>query len=134
MALLPREERCPQCKENPGRNCWRCDYEESIDEEEEVEDTKGMVHSTRLFTVDELKELDVPHDMVAEEIRDQSRWETFHTGVFLEPSSGKHYEIDWAEGSTEYQENDYWGGEDTVLATEVELREVTIKKWVPVNE
>lgn len=132
MALRPREERCPQCKENPGQDCWRCDYEESVDEET-VDERESMTHVTRLFTVEELEELDVPWDMVTEEITDQSRWETYHTGVFRDPETELYYEIDWAMGSTENQENDLWNGESTVLATQVELKEVLVEKWVPVD-
>lgn len=93
-----------------------------------------MVHITRLFSRDELEDLDVPYKMVTEEITDQSRWYTYHTGVFRDPETELYYEIDWQEGSTEMQECDTWNDEDEVLATQVEYKEVLEWKWVPVSE
>lgn len=93
-----------------------------------------MPHITRLFSRDELADMDVPFDVVYEEIREQNRWSTYYTGVFRDPETEKYYEIDWERGSTEYQDPDIWGGEDEILATEVEYKEVLEWKWVPLSE
>lgn len=93
-----------------------------------------MPDVTRLFSRDELADMDVPYNMVYEEITEQSRWYTYCTGVFRDPETEKYYEIDWQQGSTEDQECDVWGDEDEILATEVEYKEVVEWKWVPRSE
>jgi hypothetical protein len=63
------------------------------------------------------------------QILDQGRWVTLHAAVFSHKPSGKHYELSWERPSTEQQD----GSEsDEIGCVEVELREVTKKKWMPV--
>ena len=40
----------------------------------------------------------------------------------------------YSEGATEYQDERPWEYEDEVKCTEVELKEVKVKKWIPVEE
>lgn len=69
-----------------------------------------------------------------QEITDQRRWSTTKTAVFLQKSTGKNFRMHWSEGSTEQQDGTEMFYGDTVELEEVEEREVTIKKWVPVEE
>lgn len=68
------------------------------------------------------------------EITDQSRWSTTKRAVFLQRSTGKNFRLYWTEGSTEQQDGTEMFYDNTVELEEVEEREVTIKKWVPVGE
>lgn len=89
--------------------------------------------ATKYFSQDELEELGIPYDEVpgSVEILDQRRWYNVKRGVF--EIDGKHYAIKWNEPATELQEGQNIWNEDPVLAVEVEEREVTVKKWVPVD-
>jgi hypothetical protein len=90
---------------------------------------------TRSFTPDELDELDIPYRSVAgtDEIVDQSRWMTHHRAIC--EVDGKFYEFLYQRGSTEMQDGeDQWYDEDPIVAREVELREVTVKQWLPVED
>lgn len=72
-------------------------------------------------------------DVVEEEIIDQSRWTTIIKAVF--EHEGKFYETIYGRGSTEYQDEEpYEFEEDEVKCKEVHLKEVIVKKWVPVGE
>ena len=75
-------------------------------------------------------------EMVAgsEEIVEQSRWATLKCAVFSQKSSNKHFRIHWSVGSTEQQEGTEMFYGDTAELEEVEEREVTVKKWVPIGE
>lgn len=62
----------------------------------------------------------------SESITDQGRWETYWTKVVKK--DGKFYRLDWASGSTEYQDRPF---EDTFhQVTEVEPKQVTVTKYV----
>lgn len=65
-------------------------------------------------------------------IIDQGRWSTASEGVFLHKPSGKHYLLNWSQGSTESQDESPFEYSDPD-PVEVESKEVTVIEWVPVN-
>ena len=78
------------------------------------------------------EELDLPYkNTIIDEIVDTSRWSIHHRIIFED--KGKFYETYYSEGATEMQDESPWEYEDEVDCTEVELREVKVKKWVPVE-
>jgi hypothetical protein len=85
----------------------------------------------RTFTKAELKELVLPYSAIHDEIYDNSRWSILHWCVF--EHEGKHWKAYYSVSATEYQDEEPWEYDDEIEATEVELREVTVKKWEPVE-
>ena len=86
----------------------------------------------KIFSKDYLKnELDLPYSPILDEITDTSRWSIHHRIIFGD--NGKFYETHYSEGATEAQDERPWEYEDEVTCTEVELKEVKVKKWVPVE-
>lgn len=83
----------------------------------------------REFLVDEL---DLPGSAKEDKVVETSRWSTFHEIVFYH--EGKYYQTGYSVGSTEYQDERPWEDQNEVDCTEVELREVLVKQWVPVEE
>ena len=79
----------------------------------------------------ELEELGLPYegDVIEDRIIDTSRWSIIHEIIF-KWKDGKFYKTTYSEGATEMQDERPWEYEDKVTCTEVELKEVTIKKWV----
>lgn len=68
---------------------------------------------------------------VYDEITGNSRWSINHKWVF--GHEGKFYESSYSCGATESQdESPYEYDNDEIECPEVELREVTVKKWMPV--
>lgn len=47
--------------------------------------------------------------------------------------NGKFYQITYSEGATELQDERPWEYDDEITCTEVELKEIMMKKWVPVE-
>lgn len=101
-----------------------------------------MANITRTFTPDQLEEIGVPHDWTAtgpaaeclhEEQTDTHRWVSIHELVFRAPDDGKTYSVTYQQGLTEHQECDRWFDDDQIIATEVEEREVTVKRWLPIE-
>ena len=89
--------------------------------------------TTKMFSKDYLKyELDLPCNSVVDRIVDTSRWSVFHEIVFED--NGKFYQTTYSVGATEMQHESPWEYVDEVKCVEVELCEVKIKKWVPVNQ
>ncbi len=76
-------------------------------------------------------ELDLPYGAIVDEIVDTSRWSIHHRIVF--DNNGKFYQAYYSEGATECQDESPWEYEDEIECTEVELKEVKVKKWVPVE-
>lgn len=75
-----------------------------------------------------VNELDLPYEnTVIDKIVDTSRWSVIHEIVFKD--NGKFYQTTYSEGATECQDERPWEYADEVNCYEVELREVTIKKW-----
>lgn len=80
------------------------------------------------------KELGLPYDckLIEDDIIDTTRWSIVHEIVFED--KGKFYMTTYSEGATEYQDERPWEYEDEVKCTEVELKEVKVKKWMPVDD
>lgn len=80
------------------------------------------------------KELGLPYDckLIEDDIIDTTRWSIIHEIVFED--KGKFYMTTYSEGATEYQDERPWEYEDEVKCTEVELKEVKVKKWIPVDD
>lgn len=55
-------------------------------------------------------------------------------GELWRKNNGKFYQTTYSEGATEMQDERPWEYEDEVECEEVELREVKVKKWMPVGE
>ena len=90
--------------------------------------------ATVKFSKDYLKnELDLPYgNTIVDNIIDTGRWSIYHEIVFAD--KGKFYKATYSEGATECQDESPWEYEDEIECTEVELREVKVKKWVPVED
>mgnify|MGYP000845173270 CR=1 FL=1 len=87
----------------------------------------------KVFSKDYLKnKLDLPANAVVDKIIDTMRWSIVHEIVFED--NGKFYQTTYSEGATEMQPESPWEYENKVECTEVELREVKVKKWIPVEE
>ena len=63
---------------------------------------------------------------------DQRRWVTVWQAIFEHLATGRHYRMSWELGSTEGQDCIPFEYDDPKLV-EVELKEVTIKRWIPVG-
>lgn len=88
---------------------------------------------TKMFSKDYLKyELDLPCNSIVDRIVDTTRWSVVHEIVFED--NGKFYQTTYSVGATEMQYEIPWEYVDEVKCIEVELREVKVKKWVPVNQ
>lgn len=80
-----------------------------------------------------MKELDLPYsNTIVDNIIDTTRWSIIHEIVFED--NGKFYMATYSEGATECQDERPWEYEDEVECEEVELREVKVKKWMPVED
>ena len=79
------------------------------------------------------EELGLPYDCtpIIDRIVDSTRWSVIHDIVFED--KGKFYRTSYSVGATECQDEKPWEYENTVECTEVELREVKVKRWVPVE-
>ena len=89
--------------------------------------------TTKMFGKDYLKyELDLPCNSIVDRIVDTTRWSVVHEIVFED--NGKFYQTTYSEGATEMQDERPWEYDDEVECTEVELREVKVKKWMPVED
>jgi hypothetical protein len=83
----------------------------------------------KVFSRDYLKgELDLPYAAIFDEITDNGRWSIYHRCIFED--NGKFYETHYSVGATESQDESPWEYEENVDCFEVELKEVTVKKWV----
>lgn len=72
---------------------------------------------------------------VEDEITDTGRWCIYHSVIFKDVETGKHYESSYSVGSTECQdERPYEYADDEVECIEVEQKEVKVIKWVEVKE
>jgi hypothetical protein len=77
-------------------------------------------------------ELDLPWEAKEKRVIDTTRWSIIYEIVF--EYDGKNYMTTCSVGATEQQYEEPWEFEDDVECTEVELREVVVKKWVDVDE
>ena len=89
---------------------------------------------TKVFSKDYLMdELDLPWcNTIFDRIVNTTRWSIIHEIVFED--KGKFYRTTYSVGATEMQWEKPWEYEEEVECEEVELREVTVKKWIPVEE
>lgn len=89
---------------------------------------------TKVFNKDYLMdELDLPYEnTIVNRIINTTRWSIIHEIVFED--NGKFYMTTYSEGSTECQDESPWEYDDEIKCTEVELKEVKVKKWVPVED
>lgn len=69
-------------------------------------------------------------DEVTSEVIDNTRWSVLKEGVFKHLPTGKFYQVNWSEGATEMQDEAPFDYDDEVTFDEVELKEVTVEKWV----
>jgi hypothetical protein len=76
-------------------------------------------------------ELYLPYSAIKNDIVDTGRWSIHHEIIFAH--DGKFYQTYYSEGATEMQDESPWEYENEVECVEVELKEVKIKKWVPVK-
>lgn len=89
---------------------------------------------TKVFSKDYLMdELDLPYEnTIVNRIVNTTRWSIIHEIVFED--KGKFYMTTYSEGATEYQDERPWEYDDEIKCTEVELKEVKVKKWIPVED
>jgi hypothetical protein len=89
---------------------------------------------TKVFNKDYLMdELDLPYEnTIVNRIVNTTRWSIIHEIVFED--NGKFYMTTYSEGATEYQDERPWEYDDEIKCTEVELKEVKVKKWIPVED
>lgn len=80
------------------------------------------------------KELGLPYDckLIEDDIIDTTRWSIVHEIIFED--KGKFYRTTYSVGATEMQWEKPWEYEEEVECTEVELKEVKVKKWIPVED
>ena len=76
----------------------------------------------------------VNFEMVQSELVDTSRWSNIHEVVYKDLDSGKFYSSTYSVGATECQDERPWEYDDEIECTEVELKEVKVKKWIPVED
>jgi hypothetical protein len=97
---------------------------------------------TKTFKTKDLLEMNLPDSdaegctVVSDTICDQSRWATTHKLIvhFDDQKEGDAWRMYYDVGSTEQQEEGPWEYEDEVLAVLVREKEVTVKKWLPVED
>ncbi|MEK4025329.1 hypothetical protein [Sporosarcina sp. FSL W7-1283] len=75
-----------------------------------------------------IDELNLPENAILDEITDTSRWSVHHRIIFA--YQGKFWETYYSEGATENQCEAPWEHEDLVECSEVELKEIKVKKWI----
>lgn len=76
-----------------------------------------------------VNELGLPYEnTIVNDIVDTTRWSVIHEIVFMN-KDGKFYQTSYSEGATECQDESLWENESEVECYEVELKEVTVKKW-----
>lgn len=83
------------------------------------------------FKASDLLNDEVIYDAVYDEIIDHTRWSVVHAVVFK--YEGKYWQTKYSVGATESQDERLWEGQDEVACREVELKEVLVKQWVPVE-
>lgn len=85
----------------------------------------------KVYSKDYLRnELDLPYEALEDNITSTSRWSIHHDIIFED--NGKFYKEHYSEGATEMQDERPWEYDNEIECTEVELKEVLVKKWMPV--
>lgn len=90
--------------------------------------------NTRYFSIAELREMDFPYTAISEEQTDSGRWTAYYTGILQLPDDTT-WAIEYQMGLTENQELDHSDlfFTDPVEAVKVELKQVMVQKWLPVD-
>ncbi|MCP3817811.1 hypothetical protein NLX86_06575 [Streptomyces sp. A3M-1-3] len=96
----------------------------------------------RHFTRDQLDAWDLPGawaddspEILHREQVDARRWVSVHQLIFRAPDDGLTYRVHYEQGLTENQDDtDPWNYDDEIKAVEMEQREVTVTRWMPVGE
>lgn len=99
----------------------------------------------RSFTPDQLAAIGIPNEYDADEGQcaerlhekqvDTRRWVSVQQLIFRAPDDGKAYSVTYMRGLTEHQDGtDPWNYETEIEATEMEQREVTVTRWLPVAD
>ena len=78
-----------------------------------------------------MNELDLPWTAIHDEIVDTGRWSIHHRIVFQD--NGKFYSTHYSVGATESQDERPWEYDNEVECSEVELKEVIVKKWIEIE-
>lgn len=75
---------------------------------------------------------DLPMEIVSDEVFDNSRWSVHHNLVFKH--GDKYYQTQYSRGATEYQhEPPFEYAMDEISCTLMELKEVTVTQFVPIE-
>jgi hypothetical protein len=75
----------------------------------------------------------LPIEIVEDEVYDNGRWTVHHRLIFSH--GNKHYQVDYQRGSTEYQdERPFEYDSNDIVCILVEKKEVTVTRFMPVNE
>lgn len=104
-----------------------------------------MSAKIRIFTPAELEAIGVPFECasptgpmpghaiaLADEIVDARWWASIHRLIFRAPDDGKAYDVRYERPGAMHDQGP-WGRRATVQATEVEGREFTVTRWLPVE-
>jgi hypothetical protein len=87
---------------------------------------------TRMFEREQLEELGLPYEAIAQVELEEHRWYRWVRCVFS--FEDEFWAVDWARPLTEMQEDlDDWLDQDPVPAYRVESQEVTTEVWEPVE-
>jgi hypothetical protein len=74
------------------------------------------------------------YEEVESEVIDMSRWSVHYVGVFKDLRDGSFWETCWSKGATEYQYEQPFEYEDVAEFYQVEPKEVTVVKYMKVEE
>jgi hypothetical protein len=83
------------------------------------------------FPKSRLLDEDLPYNAIEDKLIGTTRWAIQHRIVF--ELDGKHWEALYSVGATERQDEGPWEYEDEIQCVEVELKEIVVKKWLPVE-
>lgn len=97
---------------------------------------------TKTFKAEELREMEMPWEapeggeIISDRITGKSRWCDEHALIvhFPDQPAGDAWLMHYRQGSTESQDERPWEYDDEVTATLVREQEVTVKKWMPVED
>lgn len=84
------------------------------------------------FSVEYLKEKDLPYSAIEETLIDNSRWSLYYEIIFED--GGKYWQTGYSCGATECQDEAPWEYETEVECVEVVKKPVTKEEWVPVKD
>lgn len=95
--------------------------------------------TTKTFNTAELLDMDMPWEapeggkIISDKIVGQRRWSTDHELIvrFPDQPEDQAWSFGYSVGSTEGQDEGPWEYEKETTATLMQLKEVTVKKWVP---